>query len=104
MREVALRPRAAHDLESIYLYGALVLHEPQAASRLVDQLYEAFERLAEFPQMGEACDWPELENRYRRFLVGKHWVYYTFDDDALTIWRIFHAAEDIDDFALVDWE
>ena len=60
--------------------------------------------MAELPEIGEKCVWPEPDNVYRRLLVGSYWVYYAHDEIVLTAWRIFHVSEDIDDVALIEWD
>ena len=102
MRDIQLRPRAQLDLESIYLYLAMAQAAPQAAERVAAKLYESMERLAEFPELGSLVKDSGLERDYRRMLSGSYWLYYTHDDERLTVWRIFHARQDIDDFTLVD--
>ena len=103
MREVCIRPRAQLDIESAYIYRAVELKAPQAAQTLVDELYDTFDLLAELPEIGMRFSDDSLERDYRRKLVGKHWVYYTFDDTQLVIWRIFHVRQDVDNYSLVDW-
>ena len=102
MREVAIRPRAQLDIESTYLHVAVVIGNSQAAQRLVDALYDAIESLAEMPERGERFSDDELNLRFRRILVRDRWVYYTHDDKTVTVWRVFHTSQDIDDYAIVD--
>lgn len=103
MREILLRPRAQLDLESIYLHIATTLGAPQAARNAVDELYNAFERLAELPTIGMAFSSEDLDCAYRRFLVKNRWVYYTYDDQSLTVWRIFHTRQDLPTQTLIDY-
>ena len=102
MRKILIRPRAQLDLESLFVYRAFELMEPQAAQELIDAIYEAFERAAELPEAGRLFDSEDLERGYRRILVKSYWVYYTFDDESLTVWRIFHTRQDIDNYTIVD--
>ena len=103
MREVRIRPRAQLDIESIFIYIALELKEPQAAQGVVDALYAAFERAADLPELGTLFASDDLDREYRRTLVKNYWVYYTFDDAELTVWRVFHTRQDIANYALVDF-
>ena len=102
MLEIELRPRAQLDLESTYIHIAIVLKSPHAADKLLERIYEAFERLAEFPDLGKNLEDSELSRPYRRFLCGSYWICYTHDDNALTIWRIFHTSQDIDDYTYME--
>ena len=103
MREILLRPRAQLDLESIYIHIAIELGAPQAARATVDALYDAFEHAAEMPTLGMIFSCDDLDREYRRSLVKNYWVYYTFDDAHITIWRIFHTRQDIDTQTLVSF-
>lgn len=103
MREILLRPRAQLDLESIFLHIATALGAPKAARDTVDELYDAFERLAELPTIGMVFSSEDLDRAYRRFLVKNRWIYYTYDDQSLTIWRIFHARQDLPTQTLVEY-
>ena len=98
MLDVELRPRAQLDLESIYIHIAVVLGSPHAANKLLEKLYEAFERLAEFPDLGRNLEDDELSRPYRRFLCESYWVCCTYDATTLTIWRVFHTSQDIEDY------
>lgn len=102
MREVKIRPRAQLDLESIYIYGALELGQPSAARAMVNTLYDAFDRIAELPEAGMLFADEDLAQDYRRVLVKAYWVYYTFDNDSVVIWRVFHTRQDIANYTFVD--
>ena len=103
MPSVALAPRAQLDIESIVLYTGIVCKQPAAAQQVSDAIYEAFDRLAEFPMLGEPFEHCELEKPYRRLLVESYWLYYEIDGEQIVVRRIFHQKQDIDDFALVDF-
>lgn len=102
MREVRLRQRAQLDLESLYIYIAYESAMPKAAESTLEALYGAFERLADLPESGMLFASDDLDREYRRTLVKNYWVYYTYDDDALTLWRIFHVRQDIDTCTVVN--
>ena len=38
----------------------------------------------------------------RCVLVKTYWVYYTFDDDSVVIWRVFHMRQDIASYTFFD--
>lgn len=103
MLEIAFRPRAQLDLESIYLHLAMVASSKRVADSTLETIYASVERLAEFPELGSAFEDEDLDRPYRRMLSGSYWIYYTYNTSTLTIWRIFHTRQDIDDFTLIDW-
>ena len=103
MLDVAIRPRAQLDLESIYLHIAVALGSPQAAADIMEALYRAIERVAELPGLGEPFESERLERAYRRTLAKSYWIYYSVEDERLTVWRVFHTRQDIDDATLVEF-
>lgn len=38
----------------------------------------------------------------RTYLVGKYRMFYSYSDEQLTVWRVVHVSQDLDDYALVD--
>ena len=97
MREIEYRQRASLDLDSILVY-LMVVRSPQAVRKVADALLESIERVAEVPSVGHAFDDDDLHDTYRRILSGSYWIYYTFDENTLTVWRIFHTSQDTDEY------
>ena len=102
MRNVRIRPIAQLDLESMYIYGAFEMGQPKAARALLDAFYDAFDRIAALPEAGMLFADDDLGREYHRMLVKSHWVYYTFDESSVVIWRIFHTRQDIANYTFVD--
>ena len=103
MRKVEFRPRAALDVESIVTYISFVLAAPNAAQEWYGKLKESLTLLCEQPGIGRIFQDDRLELFERRtFLVGNYRIYYSFNESALTVWRILHTSQDMDDYALVD--
>lgn len=102
MLDVALTPRAQLDLESIYLYIAVVGAAPKAADSLIEGLYAEIDRLAEFPELGHNFTNEALARPYRRMLCRSYWIYYYVEHETLTVVRVFHTSQDIDDYAAID--
>ena len=97
------RPRAAYDVESIVTYIGQVLHSPQAARTWYENLKNAVSTLCENPDLGRAFEDDRLSLQGRRtFLVGQYRLFYSHDTEMLTIWRVIHTSQDIDDYAIVD--
>lgn len=103
-RMLIFRPRAAFDLESIVVYLGEALGMPKAAKQLYDQIMDAAQLLCEQPTLGRRFFSNKLERScYRWFLVEQYRLFYTFDDANLTVWRIVHTSQNIDDYALIEW-
>ena len=105
MREAVYRPRAAFDLESIVIYMGEVCRNPVAARQTYESIKAAVADLCGMPTLGRPFVDETLGRRpFRSWLIGNYRVFYTFDDEAVTVWRVIHTRRDIDDFALIDWE
>ena len=98
MREIAWRPRAVADLDGILTYTALELESPGAARGIADALLSAVERVADLSESGRLFHDDDLARPYRRVLAKSYWIYYSYDDATLTVWRIFHTAQDHDTY------
>lgn len=101
MREILIRPRAQLDLESIFIHIGFELGSPDAAQATLEALYNTFELIADMPTLGMSFESADLERSYRRKLVKNYWVYYSFDEANVIIWRVFHTRQDIDTQTLV---
>ena len=66
---------------------------------------DAIERAAELPELGQPFFDEDLDHQgYRRVLVKRYWIYYTYDAHTLTVRRVFHTMQDTDcyGFELLD--
>lgn len=79
-------------------------HSEAARERFVDDLYDRFDQIAEFPGMGRSRE--ELAQRMRSFAVNRHRVliYYLYpehEDGILYIARVLRQERDVgpDDFS-----
>ena len=103
MLELAWRPRAHPDRESIAIYLALECKNPQAALAAIQRIDAAIEHARSFPDAGGRFAIDGLHHReYRTVLASPYTVYYRCDDTALTVYRILHQRQDIDTYAFVD--
>ena len=103
MREINYRPRAAYDVESIISYRGAVLNAPQSARDWYEMLKSTLEFLCDQPELGRVFDDDRLRVKNRRsYLLDQYRIFYSYDEKVLTVWRIVHVRQDIDDYALVD--
>lgn len=85
---VALRPAAEADLSDIWRYTVEAWSEAQAAVYL-NGIGQAFERLAEFPEMARLRI--EFSPPVRIFPIQKHLIVYVQDGDKLDVIRVLHS-------------
>jgi plasmid stabilization system protein ParE len=84
----ALHPAALRDLEEIWAY--IAQDSPDAADRMIDEVFAAFDALAASPRMGHRR--PELTSRPLRFwLVRSYLVAYAPDERPLQVIAVLHG-------------
>jgi plasmid stabilization system protein ParE len=90
--KVVILPAAQDDLSAIDSW-VLENFGVSFADRTLAQLYNTFERMVEFPQMGSAR--PDIDTRsVRYFLLKPYWIVYQ-PGTPLLIHRVYHSARDL---------
>jgi toxin ParE1/3/4 len=84
---------ALADLRSIGRYTQMNWGREQR-NRYLAKLDECFHLLAEKPLRGVSCD--DLRSGYRKYLVGRHIVFYREAQVGIEIIRILHASMDVE--------
>lgn len=104
MLDLVMRPQAKRDLMSAIIYIGEVLDSPKAAKKLYEDYLAEMDLVRETPDMGAPYRDATLENSgYRWVMVGKYRVFYRHDSASVTVWRIIHCSQDIDEFEMIDW-
>ncbi len=104
MLNLEWRPRAQLDRESIAIYLGVECGMPDTSLATIRKIDDAIDRVRAFPDSGGRFRLDSLENReYRTVLTGKYTVYYRYNAETLTVYRILHQRRDIDTFTLVDF-
>lgn len=93
MTKFRLTQFALADLRAIGRYTQTVWGHEQR-NRYLAKLDESFHLLAETPQRGRACD--EIRQGYRKYLIGKHLIFYQETPTGIEIVRILHVSMDIE--------
>lgn len=97
------RPRALFDLESIVTYISIALHARQATESWQSELTNAMGLLCRQPDLGRPFLDESLQLKHRRMLlVGNYRIFYSYNETTLTVWRVLHTSQNMDDYALVD--
>jgi toxin ParE1/3/4 len=84
-------PLAIQDLDEIWM--TIAMDSPRAADNLARRFFDAEDRLADFPELGEAR--PDIAPGLRKWTVGNYLIFYRVDPDAVTIVRVVHGARDL---------
>jgi len=94
MAELKWTEEAASWMEDIYRY--IAADNPQAASRVVNSIYEKAQMLGRFPRMGHAYR-HEPEGEIRVFTYGHYRIAYLIrSENLIEILGVFHTALEID--------
>ena len=97
MRELLWRPRAHLDRESIALYLGCECNNPKAARAAMEDIDKAIEFARQFPEAGKRFPMnDDGRSDYRRVLAGSYVVFYKYDAETLTVYRVLHQRQDID--------
>ncbi len=78
------------------IYRCIAADDPQAASRVVNSIYEKAQMLGEFPRMGHAYRL-EPEGEIPVFTYGHYRIAYLIrSEDLIEVLGVFHTALDIE--------
>lgn len=103
MLDLAWRPRAPLDRESIAIYLGLERGMPQPALDAIKGIDAALETVRTFPDAGGHFTDDHLEHDYRTTLAGPYIIYYRYNAATLTVYRIMHQRQSIDTYSLIEY-
>lgn len=90
-----LAPKAANDLDNIWIYVARESGSLEIANRLIDSITDRFFLLASHPQVGRARN-DDLGPGMRSFPVGEYVIVYRIEDENVLILRVVHGRRDLE--------
>lgn len=102
MLEVRWRPRAQLDRESIAIYLGVERRNPDAALQAIKAIDAALDLVRRFPDAGGHFSMDGLDHEYRTALANPYTIYYRYDEEALTVFRVIHQHRDIDIYTLME--
>lgn len=91
MRRETLTADARQELREIW--ATIAEDNEPAADRIIDRLYEAFSKLAEYPLFGHAES--DLGAQIRSWPVSRYMIYYRPIESGVEILHIYDGARDI---------
>lgn len=92
MSSFQLSRRAKIDLGQIHAY--IAVDNAAAADRLIDRLFDDFQRLAKFPELGIPRD--DLRPGLRIWPEGHYVILYRITETGVGIVHVIHGARDIE--------
>jgi toxin ParE1/3/4 len=94
MLRVVRTRKARRDMAGAIPY--LEKYSEKAARRLEAAIQAQVDRIAEYPESGQACD--ELRPGIRRVVVGDYLLFYRVIGQAVQVLRFLHGARDLPQF------
>ena len=92
MLALNLTEKAEIDLKTIYNYSLKTWGQKQA-NNYIDALEKSFFLLLENPYLGKPRN--ELKQDYHSFIIKKHIIFYSVNNEQVNILRILHARMDV---------
>jgi len=97
MHTLRYAPLAKHDLSEIVTYIAVDLHAPQAALKLLKNIEEHIENLAEFPYAYPLhYSRAPLRDEFRKMPVENYLVFYVVDGLTVEVRRVLYAGRNVE--------
>ena len=90
-RKAILSAKAVTRLKEIGRYTQLTFGRAQRL-KYMDGLYQAIEELRQRPSLGRNV--PGFESAFHRYRVGSHFIYFQFDETALSVLSVPHISMD----------
>lgn len=92
MKKVRLTPVALKDLKDIRNYISEELLNKEAALRIINQIIESYEKLAEFPFMGRKLSaFIDVVSDFRFIITGNYVVFYKVEEEYISIYRVLYG-------------
>jgi toxin ParE1/3/4 len=94
MSNLLIAPAASIELEDIWDYYAIKLQNPDAADRIIDEIFDAFQKLVQMPGLGHIRT--DLAAEPLRFWsVRSYLIIYRCEKEPMEIVRVLHGARDV---------
>ena len=89
-----ISPRAATDLDEIWLYVAKESGSVEVANRLIDRIANRLLAISRFPQLGRLRE--EFGSGYRSFAEGEYVIIYALEGSDVLALRVVHGRREIE--------
>ena len=94
MSDFLIAPAASNELDQIWEYYAIELRNPDAADRVIKEIFNAFRKLAKNPGMGHFRN--DLADEPLRFWhVRSYLIIYRSEKKPIEIVRVLHGGAQI---------
>lgn len=90
--KIKYSPQALNDLDVIWDYFAIECDNIRVAQRIVGDIMDRVDRLADMPESGQSLDTQcVIHSDYRFLAVGNNIAFYRYDDNCVFIDRILDS-------------
>ncbi len=97
MKEIVVSRAAQAEIDEIWVYHCE--QSVAAADKIIDDIGDKFDTLAEFPNIGRRR--PELQENCRSLPVGAYVLYYSVGAETVEILRVVHSSRRITTLSLL---
>lgn len=87
---IVIKPAAYEDIKQTADYIETELNNPSAAFEIQKSIFKGIERLINQPKLGKKL----RDSEYRYIIIRYYLVFYTIDDDKISIIRILDGRTD----------
>lgn len=95
MHILRINPIAQQDLFDIKEYIVQESDNPASAIKVVSEIIECYKHLKEFPMLGgELSKKIDISTDYRYIISSNYIIFYKFDNEYVSIYRIFDVRRD----------
>lgn len=92
--KLRINPEVVKDLKVIRKY--IAEDSPEAAQKTINQMYDRFEKLLVFPNMGaDLSTIVSFSTDYRYVISGEYIILYKLDDECISIYRVLNSKRDM---------
>lgn len=95
---IVIFPKARHDLEEIFEYVSNTLINYMAATKLIEEFEEAFQRISLFPEICPLIRNDNVDDKtLRKLLVDNYIVFYRVKNKEIQVVRVLHGMRNYED-------
>jgi len=93
--KLRINPLAYQDLLEIKSYIAIELLNPEAADDIVRNIIAAYNRLSDFPFMGQSLSAIiGITTDYRYLVSGSYIIFYKIENEFVSVYRVLYGKRD----------
>ena len=91
--KIRINPAVIADVQEIITY--IAEDNPEAASKMGDNIFSKIEKLADFPEMGTSLSSKiNIQTDYRFLVCGVYLIFYKIEGEFVSVYRVLNGVRD----------